>query len=441
MTVEHSSFIDAARATLRQNDRGGYTVPTARLYPYQWNWDSAFAALGFSTFDEPRAWQEVQSLLKGQWDDGMLPHIVFHQSSPDYFPGPGLWGVRHDPPTSGITQPPVLASAVRLMLERSRDRRLAEERVASFFPQLVKWHSWWERARDPEGFGLSAIIHPWESGMDNSPSWDVPLERVPATTRNIYQRRDTCFVDESQRPRQADYDRYMHLVEVYRDVDWEPGSIWKVAPFKVLDVGVNAILHRADADLAAMSERFGKSTDNAAIATRMERRASAFKRLWSSSRNLYQPFDLIAGQQLDVVASSGFIPLYAGIHCQTSAIIMELRRWMQDLAFGVPTVPASAISFDRRRYWRGPIWAVVNWLIADGLGRAGEHELANRVAQDTLRLIREHGFCEYFDPIDGTGLGGNAFTWTAAVFLVMASERPTLGLFQTKGSNPLSNNV
>ena len=29
---------------LAKNDRGGYTVPTANLYPYQWNWDSVFAA-------------------------------------------------------------------------------------------------------------------------------------------------------------------------------------------------------------------------------------------------------------------------------------------------------------------------------------------------------------------------------------------------------------
>src|SRR5690348_16743810 len=117
---------DDARAILARNDRGGYTVPTDRLYPYQWNWDSAFAALGFATFDEPRAWQEVQSLLKGQWDSGLVPHIVFHKASPDYFPGPDLWAVNHAPPTSGITQPPVLATAVRRLLDRARDRAAAE---------------------------------------------------------------------------------------------------------------------------------------------------------------------------------------------------------------------------------------------------------------------------------------------------------------------------
>ena len=37
---------DQARAILRGNDRGGYTIPTERLYPFQWNWDSMFSAWG-----------------------------------------------------------------------------------------------------------------------------------------------------------------------------------------------------------------------------------------------------------------------------------------------------------------------------------------------------------------------------------------------------------
>src|SRR3954463_6998212 len=104
---------EAARAILTRNDRGGYTVPTDRLYPFQWNWDSAFVAMGFALFDVDRAFRELERLVEGQWDDGMIPHIVFHAPSESYFPGPGVWGTRHRIPTSGITQPPVFATALR----------------------------------------------------------------------------------------------------------------------------------------------------------------------------------------------------------------------------------------------------------------------------------------------------------------------------------------
>ena len=38
--------IDEAIRIIKMNDLGGYTVPTNRLYPYRWNWDSGFTALG-----------------------------------------------------------------------------------------------------------------------------------------------------------------------------------------------------------------------------------------------------------------------------------------------------------------------------------------------------------------------------------------------------------
>jgi len=142
-------LIERARVILRANDRGGYTVPTDRLYPFQWNWDSSFVAMGWATFDEPRAFTEIAHLMRGQWDDGLVPQIVFHAPSDDYFPGPDVWGVQHDPPTSGITQPPILATAVRRLLDGARERVAAEARVASLYPGLRAWHRWWEHARDP----------------------------------------------------------------------------------------------------------------------------------------------------------------------------------------------------------------------------------------------------------------------------------------------------
>jgi glycogen debranching enzyme len=32
----------------------------------------------------------------------------------------------------------------------------------------------------------------------------------------------------------------------------------------------------------------------------------------------------------------------------------------------VPSTDPDYLRFERLRYWRGPIWAVVNWMIADG---------------------------------------------------------------------------
>ena len=55
---------DDAIAVLKENDRGSYNVPTKGLYPFQWNWDSCFTALGQSHFDLPRAWTEIEWFIR-----------------------------------------------------------------------------------------------------------------------------------------------------------------------------------------------------------------------------------------------------------------------------------------------------------------------------------------------------------------------------------------
>ena len=89
--------VDQAKRILAANDRGGYTVPTDRLYPFQWNWDSAFVAMGFALYDTDRAYRELERLVEGQWADGMIPHIVFHAPSETYFPTERLAYDAHDP--------------------------------------------------------------------------------------------------------------------------------------------------------------------------------------------------------------------------------------------------------------------------------------------------------------------------------------------------------
>jgi hypothetical protein len=44
---------------------------------------------------------------------------------------------------------------------------------------------------------------------------------------------------------------------------------------------------------------------------------------------------------------------------------------------------------------------VVNYMIGDGLARAGQHEAAEAITRASLDLIRTSGFAEYYDPHTG----------------------------------------
>jgi glycogen debranching enzyme len=103
-------------------------------------------------------------------------------------------------------------------------------------------------------------------------------------------------------------------------------------------------------------------------------------------------------------------------------VAAEFERWHEGLVVGLPSTAPFAEGFEPKRYWRGPVWAIVNWLIADGLRANDLEELARRLEQGTVRAIEQAGFCEYFDPTTGEGLGGGEFSWTAAAYLVLSQR-------------------
>jgi hypothetical protein len=72
-----------ARIVLDQNRRGDWTCPSAMLYPHQWLWDSSFVAIGLARYDAARAAGELRALFRGQWANGMLPHMVFAEGVED----------------------------------------------------------------------------------------------------------------------------------------------------------------------------------------------------------------------------------------------------------------------------------------------------------------------------------------------------------------------
>ena len=101
-----------------------------KLYPAQWNWDSGFIALGYSYFNLNFALRELNTLLDGQWKDGMVPHILFHNTKTNYYPNYTAWNCGNKIHSSGITQPPILASILRIIIER---KKFSKEDVQSSF--------------------------------------------------------------------------------------------------------------------------------------------------------------------------------------------------------------------------------------------------------------------------------------------------------------------
>ena len=84
------------------------------------------------------------------------------------------------------------------------------------------------------------------------------------------------------------------------------------------------------------------------------------------------------------------------------------------------THPSSA-RYESQRYWRGPVWLHINWMIALGAAQNGRLDLAEKVRASSIECLRASGFWEYFDADTADGCGGDDFSWTAAVAIYWLS--------------------
>jgi glycogen debranching enzyme len=102
--------------------------------------------------------------------------------------------------------------------------------------------------------------------------------------------------------------------------------------------------------------------------------------------------------------------------------VQRLESWLARVAYGVPSFEPGRPEFEPQRYWRGPVWLIVNWMLIDGLRHNGRADLAERIRRDSLTLVERAGFAEYFNPLTGESLGGSNFSWTAAMYLHLAGD-------------------
>jgi hypothetical protein len=418
----------AARAqdVLRANDAGRWTRPSPAQYPHQWNWDSGFASLGWATFDPARAAAEIESMLDARWSDGMVPHVRYDpRHLADYFPGPDWWpgaraGVANPGElTSGISNPPVLALASVAVGESLGGAGHGfYERV---FEPLAGWLRWFRDARTLPGSPLPVMVHPWESGWDNSPRWDF-LAAAGLRPRRRYRRLDTVHVGAGQRPTGHEYDGFLALVELLDGSNYDVRRYREQSPFCVHDVLIDALWHRAARAVNLVAGAL--SVPPPFAATELDEYAAAFQEAhWDEAAGTWFDVDLVGGRRLAVATAAGVASLAGGLAAPERAA----RAWAgyQKACAGLLPVPSAAPgpAFEPDRYWRGPVWLILDWLVASGLELAGLGADAGAVRHAALELAGR-GLNEYFNPRTGTPLGARDFSFSAGV---------TLDLLQTKG--------
>ncbi len=429
--MEESQLLEEARKVLAKNDRGKWTVPHENLYPHQWLWDSCFIAIGLRQLDIDRAQTEIKSLLRGQWSTGMLAHMIFSGSPQRLSQKLQEGWINPNSPngvkTSGFTQPPMINEAVWLIGQKLN---LPERRTwfKAMLPHLTANHEWLYDERDG-GNGLFFIIHPYESGLDNSPSsiieihdhywpwWLKILDKTGLVNIANLVRRDLKYVDAKQRMNNAEAIAYFALAWRLQRQDFDIKKILRRPKFALEELTFNCIAIRANERLREIAKVAGVSLPDK-LMKNFARSKVALEALWEEDTGFYSSRSIIDRRLIGQPTISTLLPLYSGaISAGRAEQLVSLLRKKKMFAtkWPVPSVPIRSGFFNPIKYWQGPTWVNTNWLIIDGLKQYGYTDEAEHLKERTLKMVAMGGFVDYYNPLNGRAVGAQGFSWTAAL--------------------------
>ena len=410
-------FTNKAKQILLNNRRFGYTLPTnSKLYPAQWNWDSAFIALGYSHFNINFAINEINTLLKGQWKDGMIPHILFHDKNTKYFPNHTVWNCGNKIASSGITQPPIIVSIFKKILDEKKINNNQKNKIKKIVKKLKRYIQWFIKFRDPKKTGLISILHPWESGYDNSSIWDKPMSKVKIEKNLKYKRGDIKVVNPEQRPLKKDYDIYVTIKNHLKYNNYDPKKLYKISKFNVADIGFNSIFLKALKDLLSLLKKFDRGSQ--ALKSYIMKSEKQLLKLCNNKNNNIYSYDVKNKKKILVPSITNYFILYADINNEVlnKKVIKNLKNFNKRKKYIFSSIKPDHKSFEEKRYWRGPIWINCNWIIYQGL--KNKDKLFSRyIKNKTIDLINRNGFYEYYSCKNGKAMGAYNFSWTAALYL------------------------
>jgi glycogen debranching enzyme len=352
-----------------------YTRPSPTRYPWQWYWDSCFAAIAWRRFKPERARRELESLLAAQREDGFVGHTIFWDRpvSLGRYPFYNVTS-RHSFQTETI-QPPLLAWAWRIAVGNPIEE-----------PRIAAQAEWLLRERDLDRDGLLWIVQPDESGLDASPKFD------PVWGRRANGR--IGFPSLVRRNRRFGFDA--------RRIRDRGGPV-------LCETLVNTLWSLA-------LQALGRPSITPALV----------ERLWDERHGLFLDEAQPGGERPAVLTWAALAPLALPDLPEEIGRRMVEEHLLDTSEFLTPVAPPSVAvsepSYDPRggrgpirRYWRGPTWINAAWLLWLGLHRLGYNAAAEQMANGLIGAVEREGLREYYDPRTGRGLGAKDFAWSALI--------------------------
>jgi len=329
-----------------------------------WLWDSAFHALALSA-----GGPDAQALARKQ-----IYNFV-KQPFEDGHISREIWATDKNPGT----QPPGLLTWASLVLAGLKDDATASldteqmEQIAFDYNAYKVNHAWFVNTRDSDSDGLCE----WErtdSGWDTSPRWDNGA------------------------------------VEALDLACW---------------MQLDAML------LARMARIIGEDAEAQVYEEEAQNLAQRIRNeFWDEKDGFFYDMEIENGEFVRVKTPATFVPLFTGVASQAQAERVASHLNNPDIfatPYGLPSAAPEFSEYDPEDYWRGPVWIVTNAFAIWGLERYGFDEEAQKLKAKTLTMMEQFDSTyEYYNSQTGEGIGAPDFMWSAAFYIMLRGENPTI---------------
>jgi hypothetical protein len=351
----------------------GYTMPNRRKYPWMWLWDSCFHAIAWSRLGDSRGVRELESVLSLALPNGFVPHMRYFRKPEASL---AMW---HFPGRSDITQPPMYGHALFVLAARGFA-------VDHLYPAATAALDYFfEQRRDPAS-GLIRVVHPWETGCDDSPRWDGWRGKPFKERRWNLKKRG-----------------------LVRSLQLQDGAAWANPLFEVGSAGFSALVAFNARELAELTANPDLMSKASVLARAIDARWVDSQRTWSdvclagppgtsSVRTLDALFGLLVTEDRDHL-DAGF------------AEIFDRRSFWRP--YGPAGTSADEPSYDPGAYWRGDAWPQELYLAMVAARRRGRQVDVDRLAERLVLGCIGSGYAERWNPETGTGLGAIPQGWAA----------------------------
>lgn len=414
--MKKEEIIASAKDIFAANTMQGYSkrkktdyrfiAPANKEYVYQWLWDTGFHAIVLSHFDTNWGKSEIRNYLLGQRESGFMPHIIF-------------WGKRRvlphwayiesqlslRPSSTSITQPPILPISVEAIYKRDRDKKFLSE----VLPKLAQNHIWLLLNRDLDKDYLISIISPNESGMDESPTFQVAAG---------YTGLDTARLHYTYRKGDFRNHRYRFNSE----------KILKKDYFNVEELLFNVVFIESARSLSRLFLEIDDKQESdfyKDVANKSER--SLIKKCWDGQDEIFYSIYSKEEKFARVKTVASLIPLFLEGLPREKADKLVKKHLLNREEF-YTNYPIPSVAKDEKYYvptdtplrqvkllWRGPTWIATNWFVIKGLQKHGYDKIAKELIATMSRMIDDQGFREYYNPETGEGYRRQNFGWSTLI--------------------------